>query len=78
MAEEMYNAKYHPLKGDNLKNVLDGHTPEEQEEIKEQVELATKAKLRKYRITVVPPDSDGLGGVWYEVDNGIVTGSCNQ
>jgi hypothetical protein len=78
MSDPMYNASYHPLEGNNLKNILDNAGKREQELIMEQVGAATAGKIRKFRITIVPPDADGEGGIWYDVDNGIVIGSCRQ
>ena len=75
---EMYNAGYHPLKGENLKNILDNADKEEKELILEQVNAATAGKIRNYRITIVAPDENGKGGTWYDVTNGIVTGSSRQ
>lgn len=74
----MYNAAYHPLQGDNLKNILDNTDEKEREMIIQQVNAATEGKVRKYRITIVSPDSKGRGGTWYDVDNGIVIGSCRE
>ncbi|MBN1167004.1 MAG: hypothetical protein JXA44_07715 [Methanospirillaceae archaeon] len=74
----MYNATYHPLEGDNLKNILDNASEEEKKVIMEQVNAATAIKTRNYRITIVPPDERGRGGTWYNVENGIVTGSCRE
>ena len=74
----MYHETYHPLAGDNLKNILDNAGENERKIILETVEAATKGKIRKYRIDIAPPDQDGKGGIWYEVDNGIVIGSCRE
>ncbi|NLV25668.1 MAG: hypothetical protein GXY48_00630 [Methanomicrobiales archaeon] len=74
----MYNATYHPLEKDNLKNILDNASEEEQKIIMEQVNAATAAKTRDYRITIKPPDKKGRGGTWYDVKNGIVIGSCRE
>ena len=74
----MYNETYHPLQGENLKNILDNASKAEKKIIMEHVNGAAAAKIRNYRITIVPPDSDGEGGTWYDVENGIVTGSCRQ
>lgn len=74
----MYNATYHPLEKDNLKNILDNASEEEKKIIMEQVNAATAGKVRNYRITIVPPDAKGKGGTWYDVQNGIVIGSCRE
>ncbi|HPM62299.1 MAG TPA: hypothetical protein PK955_07460, partial [Methanoregulaceae archaeon] len=68
----MYHETYHPLAGDNLKNILDNAGENEKKIILETVDAATKGKIRKYRIDIAPPNPDGKGGIWYEVDNGIV------
>ncbi len=74
----MHNSTYHPLEGDNLKNILDNTTETEKKMIIEQVEKANREKLRKYRIVIIPPDAKGRGGTWYDIDNGIVIGSCRE
>ena len=74
----MHHATYHPLQGENLKNILDNADEKEQKMIMDQVNAATAAKTRKYRITIVPPDAKGRGGTWYDIDNGIVIGSCRE
>lgn len=74
----MYHETYHPLAGENLKNILDNAGEEEKKIILDTVAAATAGKIRKFRIDIVPPDQDGKGGVWYEVDNGIVVGSCRE
>lgn len=73
----MWHDGYHPLEGENLQNILDNE-PDETTAITTQVKAATKGKIRKFRITIVPPDAKGKGGTWYDVDNGIVVGSSRQ
>lgn len=74
----MYHERYRPLMGDNLKNITDNASEAEKKIILEQVAAATAGKIRKYRIDISPPDEDGEGGTWYDVDNGIVVGSSRQ
>jgi len=74
----MWNENYHPLEGDNLKNILDNTSEEEKKIIMQQVRAAKAGKIRNYRITIVPPDAEGKGGTWYDVTNGIVTDSCRE
>jgi hypothetical protein len=74
----MWNESYHPLSGENLKNILDNASEEEKKIILDTVGAATAGKIRKYRIDIAPPDADGKGGIWYDVDNGIVVGSCRE
>jgi len=74
----MYHETYHPLTGDNLKNILDNASEQEKERIMEQVNAASLGKIRNYRITIVPPRPDGTGGTWYDVENGIVKGSSRE
>ena len=71
----MWHETYHPLSGQNLKNILDNAGEEEKKIILETVAAATAGKIRKYRIDIAPPDQDGKGGIWYEIDNGIVVSS---
>lgn len=74
----MWNENYHPLDGDLLKNILDNASEEEKKIIMRQVRAATAGKIRNYRITIVPPDVEGKGGTWYDITNGIVTGSSRE
>ena len=74
----MYHETYHPLAGENLKNIMDNADENEKGRIMEQVAAATTGKIRRYRIEIKPPDENGKGGTWYDVDNGIVVGSSRQ
>jgi len=74
----MWNENYHPLEGEFLKNILDNASDEEKKIIMRQVRAANGGKIRNYRITIVPPDADGKGGTWYDVTNGIITGSSRE
>ena len=75
----MYNETYHKLSEENLNYVLGVCKTEEQKEsVKEQVQEATKNKTHNYRITIVPPNADGKGGVWFDIENGIPKASSNQ
>lgn len=74
----MWHETYHPLSGENLKNILDNADEEEKKIILETVAGATAGRIRRYRIDIRPPDADGKGGTWYDVDNGIVVGSSRQ
>ncbi len=67
----MYNATYHPLEGELLKNILDNASPKEAARIKEQVTAATKGRIRNYRIEISE-------NTWYDVKNGVVSGSSRQ
>ena len=72
----MYNATYHPLEGERLKDVLFGLTEDEARIARDQVEAATIAKIRNYRVTIVPPEGD-YKGVYFDVENGQVIGSSD-
>jgi hypothetical protein len=72
----MYNETYHPLEGANLKDVLDGMTDEEKRIAMDQVAAATALKTRNYRVTIVQPEGD-YQGMYFDVQNGIVTGSSD-
>lgn len=74
----MWHETYHPLQGENLKNILDNADESEKQIILETVAGATAGKIRRYRIDIQPPDQDGKGGIWYDVDNGIVVGSSRE
>jgi len=70
----MYHETYHPLGGSNLKDILDGLSEAEKAIVNEQVAAATAAKIRNYRVTIVPP-SGSDAGQYFDVENGIVKGS---
>jgi len=72
----MYNETYHPLEGENLKDLLDGMTDEEKAIAIEQVNQATAAQIRNYRVTIVPPEGD-YKGMYFDVENGEVIGSSD-
>ena len=74
----MWNETYHPLDGDNLKNILDNASEKEKAIIMEHVNAAKRGKIRNFDIIIVPPDEDGEGGTWYNITNGIVTDSCRE
>lgn len=73
----MYNENYHPLSGDNLRFLLMGLSEEEKAIVSEQVNAATAAKIRNYRVCLVPPDEKNKGGKWADIENGQIKGSCN-
>jgi hypothetical protein len=72
----MYNESYHPLEGERLTDILDGMTEDEQKIALEQVNAATAAKTRNYRVTISPA-TETYDGMWFDVTNGIVTGSSD-
>lgn len=75
----MYMETYHPLQGENLKDLLRNLTEDQKKVAMEQIESATKNKTRNYRITIVPPNADdGKGGIWFDIENGIIKESSNQ
>jgi|GEM_PF-1474519 len=76
----MYHASYHPLAGAELDYVLKDLTEEQKAIAKPQIEAATAAQTRRYRITIVPPESPQKpdSGIYFDIDNGLVSGSSNQ
>jgi len=72
----MWNENYHPLDGERLKDILDGMTDEEKRIARDQVEAATVAKIRNYRVTIVPPEGD-YKGMYFDVENGQIVGSSD-
>lgn len=67
----MWHETFHPLQGQNLQNILDNASEEEQKIILNTVEHANKGGIRRYRIDIGP-------NTWYDVDNGIVSASSRQ
>ena len=72
----MYHETYHPLDGERLENILDGMSDEEKAIAAKQVEAATAAQIRNYRVTIVPPEGD-YKGMYFDVENGQVIGSSD-
>jgi len=70
----MWHETYHPLGGENLKDILTGLSEKEKAIVNEQVAAATAARIRNYRVTIVEP-SEYDDGQYFDVENGIVIGS---
>jgi hypothetical protein len=66
----MWHETYHPLEGDNLKDILTGLSEEEIKIATDQINAAIAGKIRNYRVSF---DED----TWFDVENGIVRGSSN-
>ena len=76
----MYNDSYHPLNEADKAYVLKDLTEEQREIARKQIDAATEAKIRNYRITIVPPESEDKpnSGIYFDITNGIPSGSSNQ
>lgn len=73
----MYHETYHPFEGVLLDNLIFGMRADWKEIVLKQVQEANAAKKRNFRVTIEEPDKDGKGGIWFEVQNGIVISSCD-
>lgn len=75
----MYHESYHKLEGENLEYLLKDLTEEQKSIALGQINAAIENRTRNYRVVIVPPNADdGKGGIWFDIENGIVKGSSNQ
>lgn len=76
----MYNASYHPLNEADTTWILKDLTEDQREIARKQINAATEAKIRNYRITIVPPESEEKpnSGIYFDITNGVPSGSSNQ
>lgn len=75
----MWHETYHAVAGEELDYVIKDLTEGQKQIAIAQINAATEAKTRNYRIVIVPPNADdGKGGIWFDIENGLVKGSSNQ